>query len=205
MLFHYRFVVSVQTITRFRSLTRSFRYDGPPGEELVGSILRSPLQLILGSSKDRESMEKLTSDMYHRLELSSPARLKQHYSDIVEQESPFKPYASLVAEETRHSIASALDKLFCEKTKKIANNQNGVLVRFTEERKEPYNGRPALLEFWTKRPLNNNDRNKLKAGTIVALKTRRKRDSQDTVLAMIQYGSLSSSICKFEYFLCFFH
>lgn len=157
----------------------------PPRDKLAASLLLSPVKMIMQSATDRETETKLFKDMCMRLELEGPKALDSQFEDLKEYS---KSYATLVAEETRYSIATELNKRFGDKR----TPSNGVTIRFTES--YIYFRAYEHVECWTMKPLSRQNRSDFKAGAVVALRrATHDKGSDDLFLGRIQYGSTASS------------
>lgn len=158
----------------------------PANQRLAASILKSSPKLIMASANSTEMNAELTEAIYDRLGLDQPKQLQSEYTDS-------KPHhdalASLVAEETRYTIVSELEKRFSLKNRKTSQAR-GVLMKVTD-------GERNFFEAWTCEPLSSFNRNKFKAGTVVMMVQKgRNYDPKHMILGTIQFGSKATQLCK---------
>jgi hypothetical protein len=178
----------LQTVIQMRPGNAVIRFfasyisnDVHASERLAASILSSPLKLILDSAIDRQSQSQLTSVISERLDLPKPGYIPSHFEDF---ESQYESYASLIVEETRYTIASALRGLFTqEKTAK--STKKSIPVRFTENCKPLRNSEHSLLEMWSLAALSKDHRNELRNGTVVLFRRKGSRGIEKIVLGTI--------------------
>lgn len=156
------------------------------GEQLAASILLSRPQDILLSATDSQSKDDLTKAICERLELPPPARLNSKYDDF----GPYtNSYATLVAEETRCTIAAAMDKLF---GKEATTTEPRGAVKIVIDVPPDRRSFPEYLECWTTSSLKPKDRSDLKAGSVVVLAPPGETDIEQFILGRLHHGSKAS-------------
>lgn len=153
--------------------------------------------MIMKSASDRDVRSTLTDNICERLELPRPGKVKTTFESFDEY---YNSFAALVAEETRHTIATALEKIL-ENTDAGNSGSSGkkVTIRFsnlaTEQSK--WDRSNKYFEVWTQEPLSHNNRNDLRAGAVVAMTRKGDGFDPDSIaLGRIHLGSTASAIRK---------
>jgi hypothetical protein len=127
--------------------------------------------------------------IYERLGLEHPTKLQSEYAN---DESYHDSLASLVAEETRYSIVSELEKRFSLKNAgDKSHTSTGVLIQITSVERNFY-------EAWTRKPLSSSHRNSFKAGAVFMMVPKGcDYHPNHMILGTIQYGSKTTRLRKY--------
>lgn len=156
-----------------------------PGLQLTASILSSPTELLLQSTRSNKHQEELRKEVFERLDLDRPAQLPCQHSDV---SSYHNSLASLVVEETIYSITTNLERRFDFQEDGKLFRKNGVLVRATTSQSDT-----TFFECYTHAPLSPTNRNNLRAGAVFFMVPKgRKCVAENMSFGVVQYGSITS-------------
>ncbi|KAG7348919.1 DNA helicase [Nitzschia inconspicua] len=159
-----------------------------PSQSLAQSILMQPTENIIASTINRESFIEYRRKVFSYLLLGEnlPKALPTVFSSMTEYQ---KSIASLVVEETIHTVISSLDTLLQSLRKK--NRKKGVYLQIDERHGN-------FFTSWTKSPLNAFFRRELKAGTVILVLPKGEKPTVEKItLGIIQVGSTKSTrLCK---------
>ncbi|KAG7348918.1 DNA helicase [Nitzschia inconspicua] len=153
-----------------------------PSQALAQSILMQPTETIASSTENQESFIEYRRKVFSSLGEGLPTALPNFFSSMTEYQ---KSLASLVVEETIHTVISSLDTLLQSLRKK--NRKKGVYLQIDERHGN-------FFKSWTKSPLNAFFRRELKAGTVILVLPKGEKPTVEKItLGIIQVGSTKST------------